>query len=101
MADLWKERKKPVPVSFLDITCGGNTNVSILFLVNLEPGSSREPEPNVCWASSKWAKTFKNSVIELFERYKEVTKNNGVLTWDKVKKIGLNIYFYFRMTNLL
>lgn len=51
----------------------------------LETGSSSKPQTaNEVWSLAKWAEVYEESVAQLANRFKEVSKNNGILTWDKV-----------------
>ncbi|KAI1718604.1 thiF family domain-containing protein [Ditylenchus destructor] len=77
MADLWKERRKPEPLEFDKVTDGGL-------------GTSKELPANVCWSLNKWACVYEDSIQELYEKYHEASKSNGILTWDKDDDASMN-----------
>uniref|UniRef100_A0A183CH14 SUMO-activating enzyme subunit n=1 Tax=Globodera pallida TaxID=36090 RepID=A0A183CH14_GLOPA len=71
MADLWKERKKPTPIHFLDIIGEGLG------------GSRPNDDTNEHWSISKWAELFEDSLSALAESYREAVKEKRLLSWDK------------------
>uniref|UniRef100_A0A914H5U3 SUMO-activating enzyme subunit n=1 Tax=Globodera rostochiensis TaxID=31243 RepID=A0A914H5U3_GLORO len=71
MADLWKERKKPTPIHFVDIIGEGLG------------GSRPNDDTNEYWSISKWAELFEDSLLALAESYREAVKEKRLLSWDK------------------
>ncbi|KAL3096926.1 hypothetical protein niasHS_002642 [Heterodera schachtii] len=71
MADLWKERKKPTPIHFMQIIDEGLG------------GSRPNEDENEHWGVSKWAELFEDSLFALAERYRGAVKEKRMLIWDK------------------
>uniref|UniRef100_A0A1I8B0I3 SUMO-activating enzyme subunit n=1 Tax=Meloidogyne hapla TaxID=6305 RepID=A0A1I8B0I3_MELHA len=76
MADLWKERKKPIPIKFSELVSSGIGGS------NVEKASL---DPNTHWSISRWARIFEESTIELARKYQQMQQQSdkNTLVWDK------------------
>jgi hypothetical protein len=70
METLWNDRRAPEPYRIDDLS-------SI-------PQSSAEFALNVVWDFEKWISEFASSIQVLAERFKQESKDERVLIWDKV-----------------
>lgn len=72
MADLWKERKKPVSIKFDDLISSG-----------LGGSAAPSRDTSTQWSISRWAEVFEESTQQLAQLYREASKQGRLLVWDK------------------
>jgi ubiquitin-like 1-activating enzyme E1 B len=87
MADLWKERRKPVPLRFTELVSSGfysdhhkkNQNI----FIGLGGSAAPSNDSSIQWSITRWAEVFEETIMELAQRYQDASKEGRVLIWDK------------------